>query len=273
MTTVAEFHRDFATFHQQVSNLLQDRESTLDDGDIASRLSAQQRALTENAGALPAYDIRRYQSSLDELSRLLSTRRTEAKPKAKFSFKSRRSEAPKLPRPRDPTKIEEASTLPRLPEPPGSLTINGETAQTSRLNTETHPSLLHNSTITIASFTDSEIDLSRSELYTSVTLRNLTRCSIKAGSSTSSLFIDSCKSCQIIGEAQQFRIHTCSDCQVKYVCRTGRPVIEDCKNMQFGNENKNGAGQRMITVVDDFSDLSGDGRNWSVIDGYVSVSG
>lgn len=266
MSSAVDIHASFQGLTTSVNALL-DTAVRVPDAktlqEVSDRISRQQRILNESASSLPAYDIRRYQTTLSSLSAKLATTQEVARPKAKFTFKSKRTDGTKAQVCSDP--IPAQFHIPPILEAPGSLVINeANRLETKLVNAQTHPAIVSSSTLTVDSVKDSEIDLSKADAYTSVTLRALQNCTVNAGVSSSALFIENCTSCKIEGEAQQFRIHSCADCDIKFICRTGRPVIEDCQTMRFQNmQLLNGI--RNETSVDDFSDLSRSRRNWSII--------
>lgn len=272
MSANSSFHDEFQLFLTTADQSLATLKTIPDIkvlDELTSETTERQRKLNEVSDALPAYDMRRYQSSLDQVVRDIARLREAHAPKQKFSFKSRKAATTSVvrqvcdQRPAQPRAVF-ANHL-GVPEAPGSLVITQGSEDNSTIDVTTHPAISRSSTVTVRDVSGVHINLSRTESFTSVTLRGLRSCSVQAGSSTGSLFVDSCTGCQIIGEAQQFRIHSCGDCTVKYRCMTGRPVIEDCVNMRFLNENIDEQGTRLQTIVDDFSDLSGSRRNWSVL--------
>lgn len=277
MSLVAEFdeqQRNFILSIEAARSSLQDASqppTTINVDHMKQLISDHQRHLNEASTALPAHSVRTYQAVIDEWRAIVQDITASLQPKKKFAFKSRGtapraaavSEPPVLRTSEEPSGQVETKDV--VDDRPGSLTIDGTDVGTiTAVDTSTHPSLLDSSIITLKSLSEVTIDLRKTSRYVSVTLVDLQGCTVQTGDASSSLFISNCTVCKIEGEAQQIRIHTSHDCDVKYVCRAAQPVIEKCSRMRFLNL-KSSSQTAEKTVVDDFSDLSGSGRNWSVL--------
>lgn len=267
------FDKQFQNFADYIKASLQALQNTTDNNLLKAateHITDQQRVLNESSASLPAYDVRRYQSAIQNFSEEVEKSRLKYAPKPKFSFKGRKNNsrplqddnAQKVQEVKPTTVLERESEILELP---GSLVIQGNSLSVPCIDVKTHPTLLDSSTVTVVDISDCKIDLSKSDSYTSVTLRNISSCIINAGSSTSSVFIENCADCHVSGEAQQFRLHSSTGCTLQYKCRTGKPVIESCSKMKFRNTMLDDTGAPQETVVDDFSDLSGSRRNWQAI--------
>lgn len=277
MNTAGIIHDSFQSFYSNATSRLAELTNVPDQESLdhlSGTITNQQRVLNEAAGALPAFDIRSYQGKIDQISMAVSSLKEKQAPKSRFSFRSKKDTALKdnVPGEAQVTKPQAISPLVAVKDDavmlqtPGSLTITQDHQVQGNIDIGAFPAILNSSALTVHSVSDRVINLTRTKPYTSVTLRDISSCTIFAGICTSSIFIDNCSSCKIQGSAQQFRIHDSKACEIRYICLTGRPIIEDCHDMKFFNEAKDVHGAALDTVVDDFSDLSGSRRNWSVLD-------
>jgi hypothetical protein len=255
MSIAADFHKTFQEFVTQLNASFEIVPSKQEADVLSAQINAQQRKLNEALHALPAYDISRYQEKLRDLTQTLAAKQADSKPKTKFSFKSARKEhLTSASVSATPVSVAKQASV----EVPGMMTISEQSSKTIVLTAFSR--LSEASFLVLTNVRDCLVDLARPEgPYKSVTLRDIHDTSLQNIHASTSIFIDSCSKLSLDGTAQQWRLHDCRDCNIRYTCQTGRPVIENCTNMGFLNKVQH------ETVVDDFSDLSGDRRNWHIL--------
>ncbi|ORY80353.1 tubulin binding cofactor C-domain-containing protein [Protomyces lactucae-debilis] len=257
MSVAADFHKAFQGFEATTKASLETIATAEQLDVLSNQINAQQRTLNETVHALPAYDVGRYQDKLAEFSQLVAFKKTAIKPKSKFSFKSARKETVAVAQ--DTEAFAEPLKQVPVADVPGLVALNGLRSQD--ITCGRYPQLLDASILVLSNIRECTIDLTRPQgPYKSVTCRNVHACTLFNLEASTAIFLESCTSIQLTGTAQQWRIHECSNCTIRYICRTGRPVIEGCTDMGFLNMSDNSE-----TMVDDFSDLSGTRRNWRVL--------
>lgn len=272
MTTITsaqqQFYADFQVVEQELSQAFESPSLN----DCQKLLNQLQMQLNESLAVLPARDVEQYQSKIKLLSLELRNKRNEIVPKKRFQFKSRhgatRVETVNVKDEITSDKLVDNSTvnkknLDRIIELAGSIKI--DCISSVEINEARYPQLKLAQSLTLASLSNCTVSLIRTSdtPYKSITFKNAKNCKINASKSSGSLFLDECENCQIEGQAQQIRIHDCKSCTIRYKCFARNPIIENCSDMKFLNiANTNDMMEN--TVVDDFSDLSGERANWSV---------
>ncbi|KAK6497733.1 hypothetical protein TWF481_012136 [Arthrobotrys musiformis] len=217
-----------------------------------SKISELTVQLKDAAGFLPAYEMRVYSEQLKGVSDSLSTSRKAVAPRAKFSFKNRRSGPSSTPTSTSTPKPPAPVPTPPLPKPPPSTT--GILSLSSLTNRTILPQT------TEESFTTASITTIASSLIFAAVEGPVHITDVK-----SSILVISCR---------QFRLHDCNNVDVYLRC-SSRPIIERCSNIRVsplssylkGVLGVDGDGEDRWDQIDDFNWLK-EGRaspNWRVL--------
>ncbi|KAG0328986.1 hypothetical protein BGZ99_003850 [Dissophora globulifera] len=211
--------------------------------NLVQRIHALEKTVTEKISILPPYDARMCMEvqikllSIKSMAETLSQLRTKLVPKAKFSFKSRKTPATGISSP--PTTPAPKSTVSHKSSPTidqthfmkfedraddylfiGSLSLplgdDGTTAKDVALTN------LQNCTVNLVH----DIPLG------AIHIRNLKQCTLVIPPVSGSILLHDCEGCTLIGACHQSRMHTSSNMDI-YLHVTSEPIIEDCTDMRF----------------------------------------
>ncbi|KAM4040530.1 tubulin-specific chaperone C [Anomaloglossus baeobatrachus] len=245
--------------------------------EVSGRLQRLQKLLNDSMMFLPSYDVRQAQEHITRLQAALEARREQLQPKKKFTFKSRKKEAPA------PTVTQAAAPLqPTAPGTPAEGTpaqphtqcgLRGLSGQLLSMEAEE----IRQRDVQLSQLQDCTVTLPGSPA--TLHIRGLSGCRVLCGPVTSSVFVDNCTNCLFAFSCQQLRTHSTKDSQF-YLHVTSRAIIEDCSGLRFApftwsypsiqqdyertglDQNRNNWDQ-----VDDFNWLAMDVKspNWSII--------
>ncbi|KAF8966712.1 hypothetical protein BGZ46_000326 [Entomortierella lignicola] len=206
--------------------------------DLVQRIHALEKTVTEKISILPPYDARMCLESIKSMSEQLSQLRVKLIPKAKFSFKSRKTAGSATPSPASTPKpaaspspspatitsvdqslfmkfedrVGEHLFIGSLPRPEGA----GEIAKD----------------VALTNLTDCTVNLVHDIPLGAIHIKNLKRCTLVIPPVSGSILLHDCEGCTLIGACHQSRMHTSSNMDI-YLHVTSEPIIEDCTEMRF----------------------------------------
>ncbi|XP_037958202.1 tubulin-specific chaperone C [Teleopsis dalmanni] len=219
-----------------IENKLIDPVTKADLGRLFSNVTIEirdlQNYLTSSTIFLTEFKVKSCQMELNEITSLCEQTRAKLIPKKKFGFSNRNANQ--------------------------KLLQNSKTLTTKLNDNKNFEYLNANKTIvwTLCNRKDEYIMLSRDEVdEKDVTLSNLKNCFIElqghpgsvqashlnncillCGPIMRSFFAENCQNSTFALACQQLRLHSSSDCRI-YLFVSCRAVIEDCKEIEFGNYN------------------------------------
>ncbi|KAF9538788.1 hypothetical protein EC957_006210 [Mortierella hygrophila] len=175
-------------------------------------------------------------TAIKSMSEKLAQLRVRLVPKAKFSFKSRKT-AGTTPPP--------ASTLKPAasPKPTGS-TPTIDQSQFLKFEDRTGEHLFIGSLsvsetesrtakdVALTNLTDCTINLVHDIPLSAIHVKNLKRCTLVFPPVSGSILLHDCEGCTLIGACHQSRMHTSTNMNI-YIHVTSEPIIEDCTDMRF----------------------------------------
>ncbi|OAQ28382.1 TBCC-domain-containing protein [Linnemannia elongata AG-77] len=208
---------------------------------IVQRINALEKTVTAKISILPAFDARMYSIAIKSMSERLAQLRVKLVPKAKFSFKSRKT-AGATPSPTS-TPRSAASPKPTVSTP----TIDqsqflkfedraGEHLFIGSLSvSETEPGAAKD--VALTNLTDCTINLVHDIPLSAIHVKNLKRCTLVFPPISGSILLHDCEGCTLIGACHQSRMHTSTNMNI-YIHVTSEPIIEDCTDMRFAPYGK-----------------------------------
>eukprot|EP00762_Andalucia_godoyi_P006855 ANDGO_00939.mRNA.1 Tubulin-folding cofactor C len=201
-----------------------------------STLQELQAQLNAHARFLPAYELRRGQEQITELSsRVAKLRKETGAPKKKFSLLGARVKTGPPPAPaaslaengsakrKDLELMAEGASIQKIED---LVALEAEGPRPCHTFSEG----FLGKTVSIAKCRGVRIEIPVS--VGAVTVSECDDCEIVMGPVDSSLFVDKCHSCIIVIACHQARIHSSSKCSLYLHCGSN-PIIEDCSEMGF----------------------------------------
>jgi len=221
--------------------------------------------LKDAASYLPAYDQRAYSLKVKSLSDQLSEVRLSLAPKQKFSFKSRRNNAPSI----GGTIDIGSSSAPMQPKNDAqkaaseqeNLVITGKTSQHLRPTSVTTTA---SASLLLSSIKDCVITLPDLVRFSSAAIKNVeTSLLLLGGAVNGPVHLTNVSNSVLAFSCRQFRMHDAKNVDVYLHC-TSRPIIEDCEDIRFhryGTDSGN-----MWDKIDDFKWLRNEkSPHWSAL--------
>ncbi|KAG9065064.1 hypothetical protein KI688_002385 [Linnemannia hyalina] len=203
---------------------------------IVQRINALEKTVTAKISILPAFDARMCMEAIKSMSEKLAQLRAKLVPKAKFSFKSRKT-AGATPSPASTPKPA-ASPKPTVSTPTidqsqflkfedrtgehlfiGSLSVSETESRAAK-------------DVALTNLTDCTINLVHDIPLGAIHVKNLKRCTLVFPPVSGSILLHDCEGCTLIGACHQSRMHTSTNMNI-YIHVTSEPIIEDCTDMRF----------------------------------------
>lgn len=225
-----------ANFKDQVNDIesriaalkLADR-STLNAeiGAVLTAIQNLQNFLTSGTMFLSNYNIKTFQSAINELKVKLDASKDRLVTKKKFGFRSKTERPAKEETTAQSTKMASQSVV-------TNQLIDWTVIDKQRQEIVLEGDDVSHKDITISTLTDCII---RIVGYAgSVQLSHLTNCILICGPVERSVFADNCQNCKFVFGCQQFRFHSSTLCDI-YMHVTSRAIIEDCSSIQVAPYN------------------------------------
>ncbi|KAF9139215.1 hypothetical protein BGX30_008233 [Mortierella sp. GBA39] len=175
-------------------------------------------------------------TAIKSMSEKLAQLRVKLVPKAKFSFKSRKT-AGATPSPASTPKPA-ASPKPTVSTPTidqsqflkfedrtgehlfiGSLSVSETESRAAK-------------DVALTNLTDCTINLVHDIPLGAIHVKNLKRCTLVFPPVSGSILLHDCEGCTLVGACHQSRMHTSTNMNI-YIHVTSEPIIEDCTEMRF----------------------------------------
>ncbi|XP_071957358.1 tubulin-specific chaperone C-like [Antedon mediterranea] len=277
--SVAIFTSTFNTEKQGIQ-LKIDRSNTIgpDDlnnhfDDITGDLQKFQKYITDSTIFLPSYDRKHAQDTVNELNAAVSDKRSELKPKKKFTFSKSKKKDTKVED--KPAVKNENNKLVQLVEQKKEETIGFRDC--SSLVLEMGSDQINSNDIGLSKLVNCKVFLRGTP--SAAHIDKLTGCTIFCGPISGSIFVADCTDCTFVLSCQQLRVHTTKSCKF-YLHVTSRAIIEDTSGVEFAPYNWTYDGidadfavsgldrsKNSWDDVDDFNWLASDKRspNWKVL--------
>ncbi|KAF9095717.1 hypothetical protein BGX23_012750 [Mortierella sp. AD031] len=175
-------------------------------------------------------------TAIKSMSEKLAQLRAKLVPKAKFSFKSRKT----TPSPASTPKPA-ASPTPATPTPTTAII---DQSQFLKFEDRTGEHLFIGSLpipeagagtakdVALTNLTDCTINLVHGIPLGAIHVKNLKRCTLVFPPVSGSILLHDCEGCTLIGACHQSRMHTSTNMNI-YIHVTSEPIIEDCTDMRF----------------------------------------
>ncbi|KAH7044700.1 tubulin binding cofactor C-domain-containing protein [Linnemannia elongata] len=208
---------------------------------IVQRINALEKTVTAKISILPAFDARMCMEAIKSMSERLAQLRVKLVPKAKFSFKSRKT-AGATPSPAS-TPRSAASPKPTVSTPTIDqsqfLKFEDRTGEHLFIGSlsvsETEPGVAKD--VALTNLTDCTINLVHDIPLSAIHVKNLKRCTLVFPPISGSILLHDCEGCTLIGACHQSRMHTSTNMNI-YIHVTSEPIIEDCTDMRFAPYGK-----------------------------------
>ncbi|KAF9119291.1 hypothetical protein BGW39_000395 [Mortierella sp. 14UC] len=205
---------------------------------IVQRIHALEKTVTEKISILPPFDARMCMeaSAIKAMSEKLAQLRVRLVPKAKFSFKSRKtagatpsptstSKPAASPKPMASTPIIDQSQFLKFEDRTGEhLFIGSLSMPESGSGTAKD--------VALTNLTDCTINLVHDIPLGAIHVKNLKRCTLVFPPVSGSILLHDCEGCTLVGACHQSRMHTSTNMNI-YIHVTSEPIIEDCTDMRF----------------------------------------
>ncbi|KAF9284546.1 hypothetical protein BGZ68_004613 [Mortierella alpina] len=222
-----------------------DLQATIDSS--VQRIHALEKTMTEKIGILPPYDARICVEAIKSMSEQLNQARTKLTPKAKFSFKSRKTAGSSSPSSSAASPTHSPAMTPKPTGSPKPTSFIDET-QFMRFENRTGEYLFIGSLtlpqssgdeggiaakdVALTNLTDCTVNLVHNIPLGAIHIKNLKRCTLVIPPVSGSILLHDCEGCTLIGACHQSRMHTSKDMDI-YLHVTSEPIIEDCTDMRF----------------------------------------
>ncbi|KAG0043556.1 hypothetical protein BGZ83_011269 [Gryganskiella cystojenkinii] len=204
---------------------------------LVQRIHALEKTVTEKISILPPFEARVCLEAIKAMSEQLSQLRTKLVPKAKFSFKSRKTATttPAAPVTASTNKPTTAATAPsaidqslfmRFEDRSGEHLFIGSIQQQEPSTTQEAKD------VALTNLTDCTINLVHSIPLGAIHIRNLKRCILVIPPVSGSILLHDCEGCTLVGACHQSRMHTSTNMDI-YLHVTSEPIVEDCTDMRF----------------------------------------
>ena len=259
---------------QKFDSLKSDIETQLEDlsklGDVSEKRcqldSAQGKAaalqvlLNESLSFIPAYDLRRSQEAVTAIHQHIARVQQECLPKKKFAFGKKRN-VPNNTNTLDVKKIPAAPVDSKFAKYSGDVIFENKTDETLEL-----PKCeIYKKDVLLKNLTNCTVKMH--SIIGTLHCTNCTNCTFSVGPISGSIFLESCNDSTYHVTCQQARIHT-THSAVFHVHVTSKAIIEDCKDLKFGERNVFYDG-----YVDDLEESGlGETNNWNNIDDFNWLS-
>ncbi|KAG0198920.1 hypothetical protein BGX28_007705 [Mortierella sp. GBA30] len=215
---------------------------------LVQRIHALEKTVTEKISILPPYDARICIEAIKAMSEQLNQSRTKLIPKAKFSFKSRKTASSSSSSPATVSPTPSGTMTPKPTESPKSISMTDE-SQFMRFENKTGEHLFIGTLevqtvsgtegrvtsakdVALTNLTDCTINLVHDVPLGAIHIKNLTRCTLVLPPVSGSILLHDCEGCTLIGACHQSRMHTSKNMDI-YLHVTSEPIIEDCSDMRF----------------------------------------
>ncbi|KAG9319825.1 hypothetical protein KVV02_007227 [Mortierella alpina] len=254
---MAEASKDFRTvfdaerqsIEEVIAGLDKVPKSDLQSGIDSSvqRIHALEKTLTEKISILPPYDARICVEAIKSMSEQLNQTRTKLIPKAKFSFKSRKTAGSSSPSSSAPSPTHSPAMTPKPTGSPKPTSFVDET-QFMRFEDRSGEYLFIGSLVlpqptdteggitakdvALTNLTDCTVNLVHNIPLGAIHIKNLKRCTLVIPPVSGSILLHDCEGCTLVGACHQSRMHTSKDMDI-YLHVTSEPIIEDCTEMRF----------------------------------------
>ncbi|KAF9906110.1 hypothetical protein EC991_000978 [Linnemannia zychae] len=203
---------------------------------IVQRIHALEKTVTEKISILPPFDARMCMEAIKAMSEKLAQLRTKLTPKAKFSFKSRKTtkatpsptSTPKpaaSPKPVASTPVIDQSQFLKYEDRTGEHLFIGQL-----LVPESGSKTAKD--VALTNLTDCTINLVHDIPLGAIHIKNLKRCTLVFPPVSGSILLHDCEGCTLVGACHQSRMHTSTNMNI-YIHVTSEPIIEDCTDMRF----------------------------------------
>ncbi|KAG0373544.1 hypothetical protein BGX24_011564 [Mortierella sp. AD032] len=211
---------------------------------IVQRIGALEKTVTEKISILPPFEARTCmeasQVAIKAMSEKLAQLRVKLVPKAKFSFKSRKT-AGATP---SPTSTPKPAASPK----PTVSTPTIDQSQFLKFEDRTGEHLFIGSLslsepgsgtgagaakdVALTNLTDCTINLVNDIPLGAIHVKNLKRCTLVFPPVSGSILLHDCEGCTLVGACHQSRMHTSTNMNI-YIHVTSEPIIEDSTDMRF----------------------------------------
>lgn len=244
--------------------------SALDD--LSQRFAVVEKHLSQNATALPNYEVRRVQESLRKQREQFQTLQADLQPKKKFGFRGKKT--------KKSTAAAEDSAERKAIAPRAGLTQEGyaledKTGETIVISGNE----INSKDVLFKNLSGVRVKVTGNP--STLHLTNLKDSTVFCGPVSSSIFLEDCANCKFVLACQQLRTHKTTD-STFYLHVTSKAIIEDCTGLGFApypldesNESLMGdfeasgldRGRNNWDDVDDFNWLAADkaSPNWSIV--------
>jgi hypothetical protein len=203
--------------------------------EIRSNITMLSTFATDAARFLPPYDVKRSQTSLENLKKEVSLAETKFIPKKKFSFKQ---PPVKVSTDISNTTIAKIETInkPKHEEVPSGTVIvenlGNQVKCVSAIDIRTGEVLFPQILIRHCINTTVAIN----SLLGAARMQDLTDCTIYLGPCATAVYLERCINCVVFAASHQMRIHQSNNCSL-YIKVHSTPIIEDCSVMGFAPYN------------------------------------
>ncbi|KAF8943755.1 hypothetical protein BGZ47_005079 [Haplosporangium gracile] len=203
---------------------------------IVQRINALEKTVTAKISILPAFDARMCMDAIKSMSERLAQLRVKLVPKAKFSFKSRKTTGATP----SPTSIPKPAASPK----PAVSTPTIDQSQFLKFEDRTGEHLFIGSLsvsetgsgaakdVALTNLTDCTINLVHDIPLGAIHVKNLKRCTLVFPPVSGSILLHDCEGCTLVGACHQSRMHTSTNMNI-YIHVTSEPIIEGCTDMRF----------------------------------------
>jgi len=227
------FNKDFEPEVEILENMMTAIES-MNEADvgpeldkIVSHLQKLQESVNDAGIFLPAYDSKKCQHILNNLSSKYQDVKDKVKPKKKFGFKNRKQKTVvKVP---DVSELSLTSSAGDNKKPSynddNSCNIRDISEQTLVMDR----SDVQAKDVTVSGMNNSRLEIQGSP--STLHLANISNCTILCGPVSSSVMVDTCKDTCLVISCQQLRTHNTTNTDI-YLHTTARAILEDCSGVR-----------------------------------------
>ncbi|KAF9437520.1 hypothetical protein BGZ76_000394 [Entomortierella beljakovae] len=201
---------------------------------LVQQIHALEKTVTEKISILPPYDARICMEAIKSLSEQLNQLRTKIIPKAKFSFKSRKTggsasssvaSTPKLVASPKLTSSVDQSLFMKFEDRSGEHLFIGNLPRPEE-------EVITAKDVALTNLSDCTINLVHDIPLGAIHIKNLKNCTLVIPPVSGSILLHDCEGCTLIGACHQSRMHTSNNMDI-YLHVTSEPIIEDCTEMRF----------------------------------------
>ncbi|KAJ3068096.1 hypothetical protein HDU98_008722 [Podochytrium sp. JEL0797] len=267
----AAFALSFDTELDSISALVSATEAT-------ARLAQLEKRVADAQLFLPAYDLRRCQQRIADVSAKLTAQKNKSRSKFSFSSKAKATLAahtavPSTPPPPTPTPINPT------PEPTSSTaTVFSNLQHTILRPLPTDTTISSSSSeVLLTNLSHCLVDLRSLCPLGAVHIKNASHCVILCGGIQGSVLIDDMTQSVLVSACRQFRMHTSTQSRI-LLHVSSKPIIEDCQSLIFGpydpstltdsDNTPSTPSWREIVTRADLGDEEGSSGRWAAVEDF-----